>query len=201
MLTLLVVTNLLTALVFYQQREMPHYIPPLQNSYKKNCSQTYSLNRPDYPYISGYSPVIPSSLPTLFLITATHAAIAQKVDLTSLCQTVSHVPKLTWIVIEDSKKRTKLVSDILKRCMLESVHLNVETSAKYKSSVPWPLYKISTLGAVRGVEQRNAGLRWLKEHVKPQNSSGVVYFADDDNKYDLRVFSEVIIIFSGSLCI
>ena len=85
--------------------------------------------------------------------------------------------------------------------MVESVHLNVETSAKYKSSVPWPLYKISTLGAVRGVEQRNAGLRWLKEHVEPQNSSGVVYFADDDNKYDLRVFSEVIIIFSGSLCI
>lgn len=94
-----------------------------------------------------------------------------------------------WIVIEDSASRTKLVSDLLRRCMVKSIHLNAATSAKYKSSLPWPLYKV--WGTVRGVEQRNAGLRWLKEHYRPWNSSGVVYFADDDNKFDLRIFSEV----------
>ena len=161
----------------------------MQYSYK------YSLNRPDYPYINRYSRDVPSSLPTLYLITPTHKSISQKVDLTSLCQTLGHVPNLVWIVIEDSNTRTKLVSDILKQCMVESVHLNVATSSKYRSSIPWPLKKIPALGVVRGVEQRNAGLQWLKDHVEPENSSGVVYFADDDNKYDLRIFSEVNIIF------
>ena len=39
------------------------------------------------------------------------------------------------------------------------------------------------------MEQRNTGLKWLRE--QQTNSSGVVYFADDDNKFDLRVFAEV----------
>ena len=99
------------------------------------------------------------------------------------------MPKLVWIVIEDSKERTKLVSDVLHRCVVESVHLNFATSEKYQSSLPWPLYRM--WGTIRGVEQRNAGLRWLRENRNKRNSSGVVYFADDDNKFDLRVFPEV----------
>ena len=39
------------------------------------------------------------------------------------------------------------------------------------------------------MEQRNTGLKWLRE--QQTDSSGVVYFADDDNKFDLRVFAEV----------
>lgn len=164
-------------------------IQPLQYSYNRNCTQTFGINRPDYPYIDRASKAISPSIPSIFVITPTHACNTQKVDLTSLCQTLSHVPKLTWIVIEDSAKRTNLVSNLLKRCMVESIHLNTATSDKYKSSLPWPLYKV--WGTVRGVEQRNAGLRWVKEQHHRYNSSGVVYFADDDNKFDLRIFSEV----------
>lgn len=47
----------------------------------------------------------------------------------------------------------------------------------------------------RGVEQRNEGLRWLREdrRVQPGGDSqlGVVYFADDDNTYSLKIFEEV----------
>lgn len=39
----------------------------------------------------------------------------------------------------------------------------------------------------RGVSNRNAGLKWLKTHA----SEGVIYFADDDNTYDYRIFQEV----------
>lgn len=39
----------------------------------------------------------------------------------------------------------------------------------------------------RGVSNRNAGLKWLKVHAK----EGVIYFADDDNTYDYRIFQEV----------
>lgn len=47
----------------------------------------------------------------------------------------------------------------------------------------------------RGVEQRNEGLRWLREDRRAQpggdNQQGVVYFADDDNTYSLQIFEEV----------
>ena len=215
-LFLLVFTNLLTGLGFYHytytqsgkhrlkpaasetvKALMPYLttavtqgtIQPLQYSYSKNCTQTFAINRPDYPYIYREYKAISPSIPTIFVITPTHACATQKVDLTSLCQTLSHVPKLTWIVIEDSPKQTNLVSNLLKHCVVESIHLNIATSDKYKSSLPWPLYKV--WGTVRGVEQRNAGLRWVKEHHQRYNSSGVLYFADDDNKFDLRIFSEV----------
>ncbi|XP_042203326.1 galactosylgalactosylxylosylprotein 3-beta-glucuronosyltransferase P-like [Homarus americanus] len=39
----------------------------------------------------------------------------------------------------------------------------------------------------RGVANRNAGLQWVRTHAK----TGVVYFADDDNTYDIRVFEEM----------
>ena len=81
------------------------------------------------------------------------------------------------------------MSDLLLKCMVESVHINVATSAKYKTSLPWPLYRM--FGTVRGVEQRNGGLQWLRENYHPSNSSGVVYFIDDDNKIDVRLFAEV----------
>lgn len=72
---------------------------------------------------------------------------------------------------------------------MHSVHLNAPTSEKYKSKFPWPLDLV--FRTLRGVEQRNAGLRWLREHLHPKNSSGVVYFFDDDNKIDIRLFDEV----------
>lgn len=47
----------------------------------------------------------------------------------------------------------------------------------------------------RGVEQRNEGLRWLREDRRAQpggdNQQGVIYFADDDNTYSLQIFEEV----------
>ena len=40
----------------------------------------------------------------------------------------------------------------------------------------------------RGVSNRNEAMDWIREHV----TEGVVYFADDDNSYDIRLFEEVI---------
>lgn len=39
----------------------------------------------------------------------------------------------------------------------------------------------------RGVSNRKKGLEWLRENAK----TGVFYFADDDNTYDLDLFHEV----------
>ena len=134
-------------------------------------------------------------LPTLYLITPTHTRPTQKVDLTSMCHTLMHVEKLHWIVIEDSNQRTELVANLLKRCDVQSTHLVTRRSK---------ILDVAFAKYWRGVEQRNLGLNWLRSQcgagsqsllttpiLQPDSCSGVVYFADDDNKYDLRLFKVV----------
>ena len=127
-------------------------------------------------------------LPTIFAITPTYVRKTQKVDLTSLCQTVMHIPNFVWIIIEDSEGRTPLVTKLLQRCKVESVHLNARTPLKMR---PKPgQEKIPSLYS-RGVEQRNTGLAWIRQQCSKRRCRGVVYFMDDDNKYDLRLFEQV----------
>ena len=44
----------------------------------------------------------------------------------------------------------------------------------------------------RGMAQRNLGLKWLRNKFGNNTKTrGVVYFADDDNIYDLRLFEKI----------
>jgi galactosylgalactosylxylosylprotein 3-beta-glucuronosyltransferase 3 len=116
------------------------------------------------------------NIPTIFGITPTYRRNTQKVDLTSLCQTLMLVPRVVWIVVEDATEKSDLVKKFLQRCKVESIHMNVKSPPKQRS---------------RGVLQRNAGLNWIRQHCAETKCNGVVYFMDDDNKYDLRLFEEV----------
>ena len=127
-------------------------------------------------------------LPTIFAITPTYARTTQKVDLTSLCQTMMNVPNLVWIIIEDSLKKTPLVTNLLERCKVESIHLSARTPYKMR---PKPGQEKNPSLYSRGVEQRNTGLNWIRSRCGEEKCRGVVYFMDDDNKYDLRLFEEV----------
>lgn len=123
-----------------------------------------------------------SALRTIIAITPTHKRLTQKLDLVSLCHTVMHIPNFLWIVIEDSGSKTNLVKNVLLRCQVKYVHLHAQTTAATKRA------------GQRGVEQRNTGLAWIRKHCKDScngHCNGVVYFMDDDNKYDLRLFHEV----------
>ena len=125
-------------------------------------------------------------LKTIFIITPTYKRSTQKIDLTSMCHTLMNVPNVVWIIIEDAPKPTKLVTNLLQRCRVKTVHLIAHTSAAYR------VKKGRGRGSKpRGLEQRNAGLTWLRKHYNAENCNGVVYFGDDDNKYDLRLFDEV----------
>ena len=123
---------------------------------------------------------------TIFVITPTYACSTQKIDMTSMCSTLMHIPNLVWIVIEDAFNATELVSKLLHRCKVKSIHLVVPTSSDYKLAKGKPKWS-----KPRGVEQRNAGLSWLRQHYNASSCNGVFYFGDDDNKYDLRLFDEV----------
>ena len=98
-----------------------------------------------------------------------------------------HVPHLVWIVVEDSERKTELVTYLLSKCeSVVIVHMNVKVP-----SPPLSVYKEKKITPARGVAQRNAGLSWVRKHCSVSVCRGVVYFMDDDNKYDLQLFEEV----------
>lgn len=155
-----------------------------RNTLKETCVTANSVPR---ERALGHPPPWSDLLPTIHVITPTYTRAVQKAELTRLTNTLLHVPSLHWIVVEDSPRRTPLVSKLLRSSGLNHTHLNVETPRAHRvrreargSRVP------------RGTVQRNLGLRWLRENLGHRTRrQGVVYFADDDNTYSLELFEEV----------
>ncbi|XP_070180818.1 galactosylgalactosylxylosylprotein 3-beta-glucuronosyltransferase 3-like [Littorina saxatilis] len=117
-------------------------------------------------------------LPIAYVITPTYNRVSQKADLLRLCYTVMHVQHVHWIVVEDNHEKSQTVADILRGCQGPSV-THIFATDNYETKH-------------RGVAQRNAALTWLRQCVIPgPHSAGGVYFADDDNTYDLLVFEAV----------
>ncbi|KAL3892390.1 hypothetical protein ACJMK2_004600, partial [Sinanodonta woodiana] len=124
-----------------------------------------------------------TNMPTIFAITPTYFRLEQKADITRLCQTLRLVENLHWLLVEDSFNKTALVQRVLNNCKVPYTHLNAETPQNIKN-VP------GKIKFPRGGAQRNAALAWIRKHVDPKETKGTVYFADDDNTYDVRIFEE-----------
>lgn len=116
-------------------------------------------------------------LPMIYAVTPTYKRLVQKAELTRLAHVFRQVPRLHWIVVEDSMTRTELVAHFLARCGVPYTHLHALTP-----------HRLRRTG--RGTEQRNAALAWLRQR-RGRREAGVVYFADDDNTYSLELFEEV----------
>ena len=123
-------------------------------------------------------------LPTIYAITPTYKRFTQRADLTRLSQTFMHIPNFHWVVVEDAEETSQIVKDLLTVKQIRFTHLAVKTQTGLLKKENDPHWKKH-----RGVDQRNLGLRWIRENVKDNN--GVVYFADDDNTYDIDLFKEV----------
>lgn len=126
------------------------------------------------------------SKPVIYAITPTYARPVQEAELTRLSHTFRLVPRFHWIVVEDSISKTELVSNFLARCGVPYTHLYAATPAELKLGPKDPSWLLP-----KGVLQRNEGLQWLRANVDKLDPRGVVYFADDDNTYDLRLFEEM----------
>ena len=127
-----------------------------------------------------------SSIPTIYAITPTYARPVQKAELTRLANTFVSVPNFHWIIVEDAAERSELVSSLLEKSGLKYTQLNEPTPREDKLKPSDPNWL-----KPRGVLQRNKGLSWLRKNVDANRTDGVVYFADDDNVYDLELFKEV----------
>ena len=130
----------------------------------------------------GYQQKWEEGLPVVFVITPTYSRHLQRAELTRLSQTLRLVTNLHWILVEDSVSKTSLVTRFLAECGVRYTHLNTRTNEAYRDYIK----KLP-----RGVDQRNKGLQWLRNAIEPSSVDGVVYFADDDNVYNIELFEKV----------
>jgi len=120
----------------------------------------------------------PPGVPPLYVITPTYRRAEQLAELTRTAQTLLHPPSLVWLVAEDAPSPSSAVLDYLRQSGLCWVYLRAPMPSKFLKAKSKP----------RGVSNRNAALAWIRQHAR---SGGVLYFADDDNAYDRRLFEEM----------
>jgi len=121
----------------------------------------------------------------IYVITPTYSRPVQKAELTRLASVFLMVPNLHWIVVEDSPRKTNLVSRFLQSSGLNYTHLYIDTPSDMKLKSKDPHWS-----KPRGVFQRNEAINFLRNNFKV-GDPGVVYFADDDNAYSVELFSEI----------
>ncbi|XP_036212680.1 galactosylgalactosylxylosylprotein 3-beta-glucuronosyltransferase S isoform X2 [Bactrocera oleae] len=118
------------------------------------------------------------SLPMIYFVTPTYPRREQIPELIRLAYTLLHVPRIQWILANDHKACNAYIDGLLKRFGLPFTHLASPMPASYRKKKPMP----------RGVANRRAALQWLRQR---NITNGILYFGDDDNTYDLRLFSEI----------
>ena len=106
------------------------------------------------------------------------------------------VPKIVWIVVEDASRPSSKLATFLAESHINHVHLSERTPdemAVQSTDKAW--------SKPRGVFQRNKALAWLRDNAARFAASfnSVIYFADDDNTYDIRLFEEVRLLHSNLL--
>ena len=80
-----------------------------------------------------------------------------------------------------------MVETFLKESGMSYIHLHASTPEHWKIQSSEPFWI-----KPKGINQRNKGLSWVRENCDKFGNRGVVYIADDDNSYSIRLFDEVI---------
>uniref|UniRef100_A0A6A7G4T9 Galactosylgalactosylxylosylprotein 3-beta-glucuronosyltransferase n=2 Tax=Hirondellea gigas TaxID=1518452 RepID=A0A6A7G4T9_9CRUS len=118
--------------------------------------------------------------PIIYAVTPTYGRPTQIPELIRLSQTLMQVPQLHWIICEDSNTTSPQLQAFLHHLQLPYTFLLTPMPAKYRTNT-------KLVNKPKGVAARNAGIQWVRDFAK----QGVLYFMDDDNTYDLRLFEEM----------
>lgn len=151
------------------------------------CKPTTTLGR----FHANHETAPNKTLSMIYVITPTYARPVQLAELTRLSQTLMLVPRVHWIIVEDStvpsERIRKFVARLQTKFAFSSITLlNESTPNDFKLKPGDPDWKYP-----KGVWQRNRALRWIRSNENDLDLHGVVYFADDDNTYDLEIFDEM----------
>eukprot|EP00795_Rhopilema_esculentum_P013631 gene13631-4531_t len=125
-----------------------------------------------------------SKWPIIYAVTPTYKRFTQKADLVRLSQTFMHIPRFHWILVEDADQPSQSINALLTAKKINFTHLAIKTQSDMKRKQDDPRWIKH-----RGVDQRNFALKWIRKNIK--NSDDIVYFADDDNTYDIELFKEM----------
>ncbi|XP_031623283.1 galactosylgalactosylxylosylprotein 3-beta-glucuronosyltransferase S [Contarinia nasturtii] len=115
---------------------------------------------------------------TIYFITPTYPRREQFAEIVRLGQTLMNVPNLHWIVADDTDSCNPQLDEFLNRFGMPYTHISSPMPDFYRSQKPMP----------RGVANRRAAINWIRQNGK---KPGVMYFGDDDNTFDLRLFNEI----------
>ena len=122
-----------------------------------------------------------NTIPLIFVITATYKRFTQKAELVRFSHVLKQVPNILWIVVEDSESKTAAIADFLSSSGVSHVYLSIGGTKRHNVKP-------------KGVLPRNRALQYARESLKIKPRTSVIYIADDDNTYTLRLFEEVNII-------
>lgn len=116
-------------------------------------------------------------IPLIYVITPTYYRETQMAEITRLSNTLRQVKRLHWVVVEDWKFTNHYIHEFLKDSNMSFTYMAQPKLA-------------ATSNISKGIDQRNAALHWITRNHNWAEPA-VVYFADDDNSYDLRIFEEM----------
>ncbi|XP_067642520.1 galactosylgalactosylxylosylprotein 3-beta-glucuronosyltransferase P isoform X2 [Eurosta solidaginis] len=137
----------------------------------------YHVSRQPMPQVE-FLKAPPPPPPPLYIITPTYKRAEQLAELTRLGYTLKHVPNLLWIVVDDANHTSPLVIETLNR---------IGVPYEYFLAPMPEIYKHTKKAKPRGVSNRNRGL----DYIRANATDGVLYFADDDNTYDISIFDQM----------
>ncbi|KAI6196796.1 Galactosylgalactosylxylosylprotein 3-beta-glucuronosyltransferase [Aphelenchoides besseyi] len=126
---------------------------------------------------------------TIIIITPTHQRPERLADMTRFAQTLMHIRNIHWVVIEDSNATVPAVERILQRSRIPYVYFYTTTKPGFPRR-GW----VGLVVSAAVLMQRIA--TWVsntfEKNYRNYRRNAVVYFADDDNSYDIRLFDRYI---------
>ena len=155
---------------FNIHRKLPLF-PPEKDIKRGFCSSSMNFQ------VRPYNP----KLPILYIVTPTYTRREQVIEMTRLSHTLLHIDNVIWVIGEDSESCSDLVGDLLQKFKMPYAHL----------MSPMPKMYLKEKYKPRGVASRRAGMEWILKNHDQSKNDGVIYFADDDNTYDLKLFDEI----------
>lgn len=113
----------------------------------------------------------------VIVVTPTYKRSMQMASMTNLMQTLREVPPpIHWVVIEDSEEKSVRIKRLLARSGLMHTHLAIVSPERNPK-----------IWDTKGARQRSYALQHIRHRYADQPDA-LIYFADDDNIYDVRLF-------------
>uniref|UniRef100_A0AC35GKH1 Galactosylgalactosylxylosylprotein 3-beta-glucuronosyltransferase n=1 Tax=Panagrolaimus sp. PS1159 TaxID=55785 RepID=A0AC35GKH1_9BILA len=129
-------------------------------------------------YFSSFSCAMSENSQTkIIIVTPTYRRPTRLGDMTRLKNTLDGIPNIYWVVVEDANLPVVPVQKLLLRSCIPHVYLTHKTKPGYPK---------------RGWFQRDMALKFIREHADEiaDGNHAIIYFADDDNSYDTRLFND-----------